>query len=147
MSYFRTPRFWEQRGLLSDALVPLSRLYAAAVAMHEKLQPAAFDAGVPVICVGNSVAGGAGKTPVAIALVRHLLSRHGAHGHAHFLTRGYGGSERGPLLVQPGSHDAALAAHHASRLAAIPGGFPRAIGSRARMPGMRMKNPMRAFNI
>jgi tetraacyldisaccharide 4'-kinase len=57
---------------------------------------------VPVICVGNFVVGGAGKTPTAQALARLARSRGFRPG---FLTRGYGGRETGPILVEPGKHD------------------------------------------
>jgi tetraacyldisaccharide 4'-kinase len=60
-------------------------------------------AGIPVICVGNLVAGGAGKTPVAIAVARHLIA---AGLSPHFLSRGYGGRKSGPLRVDPAQHDA-----------------------------------------
>jgi tetraacyldisaccharide 4'-kinase len=53
----------------------------------------------PVICVGNLVAGGAGKTPVVESLVP-LMQEAGYN--PHILTRGYGGEERGPLQVSPG---------------------------------------------
>jgi tetraacyldisaccharide 4'-kinase len=46
-------------------------------------------AGVPVVCIGNFVVGGAGKTPTAIAVARLLV----ACGETPvFLSRGYGGS-------------------------------------------------------
>ncbi len=59
---------------------------------------------LPVICVGNFILGGAGKTPAAIMLAR-MLSEMGER--PFFLTRGYGGSARGPKLVDP---DTAVAA-------------------------------------
>ena len=58
---------------------------------------------MPVICVGNFTVGGAGKTPTVLALAA-LLAEEGIH--PHILTRGYGGSERGPLRVDPARHDA-----------------------------------------
>lgn len=54
-----------------------------------------------VICVGNLVAGGAGKTPVSLALAA-LLDDAGIA----FLTRGYGGRETGPLRVDTNGHTA-----------------------------------------
>lgn len=56
---------------------------------------------VPVICVGNFVVGGAGKTPTAIALAK-VARRHGLK--PGFLAPGYGGSESGPLVVDPEVH-------------------------------------------
>lgn len=56
---------------------------------------------LPVVCIGNFTVGGAGKTPVAIA-VADACTRIGRK--PAFLTRGYGGSEKGPLLVEARSH-------------------------------------------
>jgi tetraacyldisaccharide 4'-kinase len=57
-----------------------------------------YQASVPVICVGNFTAGGAGKTPTAIALAEALIGMQLAPG---FLTRGYGGRTRGPQWIAP----------------------------------------------
>lgn len=99
----RAPEFWREDGRLSRALAPLSALYAWGAARNleraEQYRPA-----VPVICIGNVVAGGAGKTPVAIALARRLIA---AGRRPHFLSRGHGGTEIGPRAVDPVRHDAA----------------------------------------
>ncbi len=55
-------------------------------------------AGVPIICIGNPTLGGAGKTPTALAVARMLKA---AGERPVFLSRGYGGRQRGPLLVAP----------------------------------------------
>jgi tetraacyldisaccharide 4'-kinase len=58
---------------------------------------------VPVICVGNLVAGGAGKTPTTLALAQRLAAR----GHAvHIVSRGHGGRLSGPVRVDDRQHSA-----------------------------------------
>lgn len=97
----RPPDFWTSRRLLSTLLVPAGCVYALATRL--RLGRPGWRAPVPVICVGNIGIGGAGKTPVALALARRLA----AQGRApHFLTRGYRGREAGPLRVDPAKHDA-----------------------------------------
>ncbi|MFQ5972969.1 MAG: tetraacyldisaccharide 4'-kinase [Alphaproteobacteria bacterium] len=99
----RAPEFWyDPRKAATPALLsPLASLYTAAGTFRQALvQPA--PAPVPVVCVGNLVAGGAGKTPVALALVE--LARPAGLETA-FLTRGHGGRATGPLLVDPERHD------------------------------------------
>ncbi len=61
-------------------------------------------AGAPVVCVGNFVAGGAGKTPAAMALARLLIDE---GRRVAFLSRGYGGVKRvEPVQVDLNVHDA-----------------------------------------
>jgi tetraacyldisaccharide 4'-kinase len=94
----RAPDFWRTGGALAAFLSPLGALYGASVAFKAR-NAKPFDPGLPVICVGNLTAGGSGKTPVAIAIAEMLRAR----GHRpYFLTRGYGGSERGPALATRG---------------------------------------------
>lgn len=93
----RTPDFWQRDGLAARALGPAACVYRAAAALNRAFTATRSPA-VPVVCVGNLVAGGAGKTPVALALGTILVAR----GHeVHFLSRGYGGREKGPLRVDP----------------------------------------------
>lgn len=94
----RTPEFWYGDGVLARLLAPFGWLYALAGALRWRLARRAH-APVPVIVVGNAVAGGAGKTPVAIAVARNLAARGVA---VHLLARGYGGRLHGPARVDPG---------------------------------------------
>jgi tetraacyldisaccharide 4'-kinase len=93
----RIPEFWRRRGLTALLLAPLGLLYGASVvwkARHAK----PYRARAKVICIGNLTAGGSGKTPVALAVAARLQAR---HRDVFFLTRGYGGTERGPVRVDP----------------------------------------------
>jgi tetraacyldisaccharide 4'-kinase len=108
----RSPDFWRHRGPIALALAPLGALYGLSVALKARLARP-YDCGLPVICVGNLTAGGSGKTPIAIALAERLRAR----GHRpYFLTRGYGGTERGPALATRG-HGAAQMGDEALLLA------------------------------
>ncbi|GAC1355054.1 MAG: hypothetical protein NVSMB34_07830 [Variovorax sp.] len=72
-------RAWLHRGALAWLLRPLAALYGALAALRGVLYRRGLKrterVAVPVIVVGNVVAGGAGKTPVVLALVRHLQRR------------------------------------------------------------------------
>ncbi len=82
------------------ALLPLAAAYSLAGRARWALSRP-WRADIPVVCAGNLVVGGAGKTPLAMA----LASWFGAKGReVHFLTRGYGGRQRGPLRVDPTRH-------------------------------------------
>ncbi len=99
----RTPGFWYRpRSLTAALLIPAGALYAGAGRLRWRLaRPVRV--GVPVVCVGNLVAGGAGKTPIAIAVAQHLAAAGVA---PHFLSRGYGGRKAGPLAVDRDRHSA-----------------------------------------
>lgn len=97
-----TPDFWSKRSLMTRLLWPLSAVYGLGTALHRQKKP--WRGRLPVICVGNLTAGGAGKTPVAIALAK--LIKEQAKKKVHILTRGYGGVEKGPIKVMPGIHQA-----------------------------------------
>lgn len=98
----RAPAFWRETGIASALLAPLAGLYGWAAAARMRRPGSA--AGVPVICVGDPTLGGAGKTPAALAIGRCLLA---AGERPFFLSRGYGGRARGPLVVDPRRHGAA----------------------------------------
>ncbi len=86
-------RAWQQRGPLAWLLWPLSLAMGALVRLRRwlyatRLLPSTHP-GIPVIVVGNVVAGGAGKTPVVMAVVRHLQAQ---GWHPGVVSRGYGRS-------------------------------------------------------
>jgi len=93
------PLWWYRRkGALASALAPLGRLYGRlAEARAARIVP--YRSRLPVICIGNFTAGGGGKTPTAIA-VAAMLAELGAS--PAFLTRGYGGASKGPVMVARG---------------------------------------------
>lgn len=90
------PEAWQRRGWLAWLLWPLSLLYCLVIALRR----AAFRSGilrvdrlpVPVVVIGNIIAGGAGKTPLTLYLARALTAR----GHRPVIvSRGYGGTVQG----------------------------------------------------
>ncbi len=98
----RAPAFWwrDEPSPIARLLTPVGRLIGAGTA--RRMAAAGTRVSVPVICVGNPVAGGAGKTPTAIAIARRLME----HGQRPaFVTRGYGGRLTGPLRVDTMTHD------------------------------------------
>lgn len=110
----RAPDFWQQpAGLLSGLLSPVGALYGSITARRATRAPD-HTPGIPVICIGNAVMGGAGKTPVARALA---MEPRIAARSPHILTRGYGGRESGPLRVDPAIHDATAVGDEALLLA------------------------------
>ena len=128
------PEFWRRDGVVPRLLTPAAAAWRAGAAVKRRLG-APVRVGAPTICVGNAVAGGAGKTPVALAVAKALAARGAA---PHFLTRGYGGSERGPLRVDPAAHDAGRVGDEALLLAAAAPAWiarNRAAGARAAANG------------
>ena len=84
-------RSWRKRGFAACTLWPLSLLYRALSGLHRALYRLDIlkveRAPVPVIVVGNVIAGGAGKTPLVMALVQHFRQQ-GLQ--AGVVSRGYG---------------------------------------------------------
>lgn len=92
----RAPSFWYRRGVFSILLAPLGWLWAVGARLRAARAPR-HRSPIPVICVGNVSVGGVGKTPVAMSIARLIPG-------AHFLSKGYGGKEAGPLRVEPQRH-------------------------------------------
>lgn len=98
----RTPTFWQSKNVIAFALWPFSFVFRLLVSSRHLCYRAGLFTqsriDTPVIVIGNITAGGAGKTPLVIALARHLQYRGVTVG---ILCGGYGGSARGgdPIRV------------------------------------------------
>src|SRR5512135_1333532 len=118
----------ESRRMHTLALFPAAGLYDAMAFFRNK----AFDAGilktekvsVPVIAVGNLTAGGTGKTPVVEYLVGLLLKR---GTKVAVLSRGYGRSTKGVVVVSDGSSVLADAAGGGDEAVQVARKFPGAV--------------------
>ncbi|GAB3318172.1 tetraacyldisaccharide 4'-kinase [Luteimonas notoginsengisoli] len=91
----RPPRYWYEGQVPWHARL-LSELYGGAIALRMRLFRLRLLRRIridrPVIVVGNLIAGGSGKTPLAIVLVERLRA---AGWNPGIATRGYGRDEAG----------------------------------------------------
>ena len=94
----KAPKFWYKKNdtYLSNSLYPLSLLFRFGTKIRNFVSRKT-SSGIPVICIGNIVVGGAGKTPVALK-IGNLLKLNGYN--PHFVSRGYGGVETSNVLVK-----------------------------------------------
>lgn len=113
-----SPAFWAKGGWLPFVLGPMGLLWGLGGWLRRAFTKP-YRAAIPVICVGNLVVGGAGKTPVTLAIAHHLR---GKGINVHLLGRGYGGEYgdrlKGPTKVDPTRHLAAEVGDEALLLAA-----------------------------
>lgn len=100
----KAPSFWFGKAtVLGDIITPLGPIYGLAGKIRRAVTTP-YRAKIPVICLGNIVAGGSGKTPTALAIAA-LLQQKGQR--PVFVSRGHGGTERDPLRVDIDHHTAA----------------------------------------
>lgn len=96
----RIEHSWTTGGPLALALRPIGALHAGLVGLRRRLHRAGWLGSerlpVPVIVVGNRVAGGAGKTPTTLALVEVLKA---AGWRPGIVSRGHGGTSSLPREV------------------------------------------------
>jgi tetraacyldisaccharide 4'-kinase len=112
------PQFWERpAGLAAFLLSPIAAAWDG-VGRFRRAVIRPYPAPVPVVCVGNLVVGGSGKTPTALALA-DLLAKRGVR--PHIVGRGYRGRLKGPVLVDPSRHSVAAVGDEALLIA---GRFP-----------------------
>lgn len=88
-AYFYQPNFTQK--LVSFTLLPLSLLYGIGSFVRRKCARF-YDFGVPIVSVGNLIAGGSGKTPFIIEVAK-LYER------AVIVSRGYKRTSKGLVLV------------------------------------------------
>ncbi len=94
-------RAWQRQAAWLWLLLPFSWLYALLMLARRQAYKAkvftSYCAPIPVMVIGNITVGGSGKTPLIIALVRHLQQQGIKVG---VISRGYGGdSSQMPALV------------------------------------------------
>lgn len=101
---FHAPKFWyrDRKGIWAQLLRPIGAIYAYGTAKRLR-DGTPMPLNVPVICVGNINAGGTGKTPTVIAVIEHLREIGLV---AQVVTRGFGGSTKLALTVDPRRHTA-----------------------------------------
>ena len=94
-------RAWQRQAAWLWLLLPFSWLYALLMLVRRQAYKIGvftnYRAPIPVMVIGNITVGGSGKTPLIIALVRHLQQQGIKVG---VISRGYGGdSSQMPALV------------------------------------------------
>ncbi len=91
------PKYFYKKWGISTLLLPLSLVYMFADRLN-RLLSRPYKSRAKVICVGNIVLGGVGKTPIVIEIIKHLLSKNIRVG---VISRGYGGtlSSNTPVIV------------------------------------------------
>ncbi len=93
-------RHWSSRGALAWLLWPVSLAFGVVVFFRRFFYRIhlfkSHRAGIPVIVVGNLVAGGSGKTPLVLCIAELLKESKWKPG---IVSRGYGGSAQSPVAA------------------------------------------------
>lgn len=101
MKFLKQPNFWNKETWVSNSLSPLGNLWNTIV-QNKYHKTHSYKASIPVICIGNVVMGGAGKTPTTIALNKLLKT---TFKDIHIISRGYGGYIKESLRVNENKHN------------------------------------------
>lgn len=94
-------QFWQQRGVGNVLLLPFSFIFYLVSTLRRALYQRgvlpAEKAPLPVVVIGNINVGGAGKTPLVIALGQLLAKKGIAYA---VISKGYGGNYQSPTWVK-----------------------------------------------
>lgn len=98
---FRSPKFWNApNSKIVRLLDPFAKIYGAISSFRvNSVVPEKVS--VPVVCIGNVVMGGAGKTPT-VQLICNIFKKNNFN--PHILTAGYGGYLKNVVRVDPSMH-------------------------------------------
>jgi tetraacyldisaccharide 4'-kinase len=111
----KAPAFWSKPvGWQAILLAPLHWIYGWLTVRRMRRMGQRLP--IPVIAIGNLTAGGAGKTPTAMAIAQYLIKQ---GQRPVFISRGYGGTLNGPVLVDAQAHRASDVGDEPLCLAAI----------------------------
>lgn len=95
-----TPKFWYKKdsSVLAALMTPASLVYKLGHTLNQCFKAPA-PSPIPVICIGNITAGGAGKTPSA-CMVMNIIKQHKLFKAPVFLSRGYGRQSKNSFELQ-----------------------------------------------
>ena len=107
------PRQWEHVGWWALLMWPVQAVLRVLVSLRRRLYSAGWLRSerlpVPVVVVGNRIAGGAGKTPTTLAVLEHLKRRGRTPG---LISRGHGRAHSGRTVVLDARSAPGLDARH-----------------------------------
>ena len=94
----KAPKFWyiKKDTYLSNSLFPFSLLFRLGTKIRNLINKPRKSL-LPIICVGNIVVGGAGKTPVSLKIGKMLIK---AGYRPHFVSKGYTGIIKNSSMVK-----------------------------------------------
>jgi tetraacyldisaccharide 4'-kinase len=99
----KTPEFWVKDGFIPQLLLPLMVIYFFLKRLSY-LGKKPYRSKAKIICIGNVIAGGSGKTPCAIKIFE-ILQKNFPEKNICFLSKGYKGSIIEPTIVDDNFHN------------------------------------------